>query len=86
MTLTDDGEEDDADDNTQDSADDKIATLRDLEDFARLHIEVPELLAGVPGISYSLNFESVSGSQEVPKINLFTAVSDTGTLRLFKKS
>ena len=34
------GEEDDADDddNIQDSADDKILTLRDLEDFAELHI------------------------------------------------
>ncbi len=80
------GEEDDVDDDTQDSADDKISTLRDLEDFARLHIEVPELLAGVSGISYSLNFESVGGSQEVPKINLFPAVSKGGTLDYLKNS
>jgi hypothetical protein len=73
--VKDDGEEDDADDTTLDSSDDKITTLRDLEDFARLHIEVPELLADVPGISYCLNFESVNGESEVPKINLFTAVS-----------
>ena len=78
-------EEDDADDNIQDSADDKILTLCDLEDFARLHIEVPKLLAGVSGISYSLNFESISGGQEVPKINLFTAVSKGGTLDCLKK-
>ena len=84
--VEDDGEEDDADDTTLDSSDDKITTLRDLEDFARLHIEVPELLADVPGISYCLNFESVNGESEVPKINLFTAVSKGGTLDYLKDS
>ena len=39
----------------------KLHTLRDLEDFARLHIEVPELLADLPELSYSLKFESIPG-------------------------
>lgn len=69
------GEEDDAETGPADCSDGAISCMRDLEDFARLHIRLGKEVAALSGLTYWLKFENVVDGS--PAVNLYEAVSDS---------
>ena len=68
------GEEDDKESGPADCADSVITCMRDLEDFARLHVKIGADVSCLNGVTYSLKFENVTGT---PMVNVFEAVDET---------
>lgn len=64
-----------------DSDDQVIESLRDLEDFARVHLKVDESLLSIPEVAFYLTFRNIVTSSK-PSINLFEAIgADSSYLR-----
>ena len=69
------GEEDDAESGQADCSDGAISCMRDLEDFARLHIRIGADVSCLSNVTYSLKFANVTDG--TPMVNVFEAVDET---------
>ena len=75
------GEEDDVNDNVKDcdretnGTGGRIACKRDLEDFVRVHLQVDDHTAHLPGVTYHLKFANVTAGS--PAVNIFEAINET---------
>jgi hypothetical protein len=69
--VTSGGEEDDLQSGTPNCDDDIINSMRDLEDFTRVHIRVDSTTANMPGIAYYMKFKNISSG--APSVNIFRA-------------
>jgi pimeloyl-ACP methyl ester carboxylesterase len=69
--------EDDHPKGTINCDDNIINTLRDLEDFSKLHIKIDDSIKNREGVTYWLRFAPAGSGGPAPSINLFSAVDGT---------